>query len=338
LIYDRLVAAIAVLFGRQADEAPAPQAAEPRDDPSLREVCMRAMPVWAKQLETSRHAGDEAVVALSRLFGGTVKRLSNSVAASRSAVAELSGDGGGVLGAIERSDADLRSVASTLEAVQATKDALLEEVKRYAKDLKEMSQTVQHIALQVRLLSFNAAIEAARAGEAGRSFSVVAAEMRELAGLSAQAGTDMIRKVESIEHIDHTLAEMFRNTHGSEKGDSGSIARADTAIRDVNERFKRLTTVLSNVVDVMETEGEGVKREISDALVQLQFQDRVSQIVAHVAGNCTALTQALQQQGDAPLDAERWMQDMSRDFSTEEEFRNLGAPKRLSSVETLTFF
>jgi methyl-accepting chemotaxis protein len=338
LILDKFAAAASVLFGSRTPEVSAPEIAETTDHPSLRELCLRAMPVWAKQLETSRHAGDDAVVALSRLFGGTVKRLSNSVAASRSAVAEMSGDGGGVLGAIERSDADLRSVAETLEAVQATKDALLEEVKRYAKDLKEMSQTVQHIALQTRLLSFNAAIEAARAGEAGRSFAVVAAEMRELAGLSAQAGTDMIRKVESIERIDHTLADMFKNTHGSDQSDAGSIARADTAIRGVMERFKRLTTVLTNVVDVMETEGEGVKREISDALVQLQFQDRVGQIVAHVAENCTALTQTLEQGGEAPLDAERWMKDMSRDFSTEEEFQNLGTPKRLSSVETLTFF
>jgi methyl-accepting chemotaxis protein len=297
------------------------------------------MPVWAKQLDTSRRAGDDAVVALSQLFGGTVRRLSNAVTASRGAVSELSGDGGGMLAAIDRSDADLRGVAETLENLQAAKGAVLEEVKRYAKDLKEMADTVQHIALQVRLLSFNAAIEAARAGEEGKSFAIVAAEMRQLAGMSAEAGATMARKVELIEHIDHTLADMFRSSRGSDESDAGAIARADAAIRDVMERFKRLTTVLSGSVKIMESESEGVSREISEALVQLQFQDRVSQIVAHVAANCTSLTDSLNGDTDAALDADQWMKDMALEFSTHEEFDNLGArPGRARKLENLTFF
>jgi methyl-accepting chemotaxis protein len=200
-----------------------------------------------------------------------------------------------------------------------------------------MSQTVQHIALQVRLLSFNAAIEAARAGEAGQSFSIVAAEMRQLAGMSAEAGGAMTRKVQMIERIDETLADMFRSTTGSNQSDAGAIARADAAIRDVMERFKRLTTVLSNTVEIMESESQNVGREISDALVQLQFQDRVSQIVAHVATNCTSLTGSLKH--DSTLDADRWMKDMALEFSTHEEFDNLGGKAgRARKTETLTFF
>jgi methyl-accepting chemotaxis protein len=297
------------------------------------------MPVWAKQLQTSRRAGDEAVDALSQLFAGTVRRLANAISASRGAVSELSADGDGMLAAIDRSDADLRGVAETLENLLGAKDAMLAEVKRYAKDLKDVSQTVQHIALQVRLLSFNAAIEAARAGEAGQSFAVVAGEMRQLATLSAQAGETMTRKVELIERIDQTLADMFRASAGSSGGEAGAIARADLAIRDVMERFKRLAKVLSGTVEIMEKEGEGVRREISDALVQLQFQDRVSQIVGHVAANCEALTKGLERDPAAALDAGRWMQDMARNFSTHEEFDNLGTPpSRNRQADSLTFF
>lgn len=324
---------------RQASNAPDAQVPARHEGSALRDLCMRAMPVWAKQLQTSRRAGDEAVVALSQLFGGTVRRITNAVAASRGAVSELSGEGGGMLAAIERSDADLRGVAGTLENLQATKGAVLGEVKRYAKDLKEMSQTVQHIALQVRFLSFNAAIEAARAGEAGRSFGVVAAEMRQLAGMSAEAGATMTRKVEMIERIDHTLADMFRSTSGSNESEAGAIAQADAAIRDVMERFKRLTTILSNAVETMESESENVGREISDALVQLQFQDRVSQIVGHVATNFTSLAESLKQGNDAALDGDRWMKDMALDFSTHEEFDNLGGKAgRARKTESLTFF
>src|SRR5258708_3463433 len=74
---------------RQAGKAAARQSPERSDNHALRDLCLRAMPVWAKQLETSRREGDEAVVALSQIFGATVGRLSNAVAASRGAVREL---------------------------------------------------------------------------------------------------------------------------------------------------------------------------------------------------------------------------------------------------------
>ena len=304
---------------------------------ALQDICVRTMPVWAKQLHTSRVEGDQAVAALSSLFSGTVRRLSKAVAASRSAVSELS-VGGGVHATIDRSDEDLRGVAETLRRLQVSKQAILDEVKRSAKDLKEMSQSVQHIALQVRILSFNAAIEAARAGESGQSFGVVAAEMRELARLSAETGAQMTKKVEGIEHIDATLAGLFRDAHGAEQRGDDSIAKAESAIKEVMERFKGLTTKLSGAVETMESESEGVSREISDALVELQFQDRVSQIVAHVADGCTSLNDRVERKSSA-LDANEWIAEMTQSFSTHEEFANLGhAPERAPQLEHMTFF
>ena len=304
---------------------------------ALRDICATTMPVWAKQLNTSRREGDDAVASLSRIFSGTVRRLSTAVKASRKAVSELS-VGGGVHASIDRSDEDLRAVAATLHRLQVSKEAILDEVKRSAKDLKEMSQSIQQIAFQARILSFNAAIEAARAGENGQSFGVVAAEMRELARRSSETGAQMTKKVEGIAHIDATLAELFRNRGTAEEASADSIAKAEAAIRDVMERFKGLTAVLSGAVEVMESESEGVSREISDALVELQFQDRVSQIVAHVADGCASLNERIEHPSSA-LDAEAWIADMARSFSTHEEFANLGhAPASAPKLEHMTFF
>ncbi len=48
------------------------------------------------------------------------------------------------------------------------------------KDIKKISDIIDNLSEQIKIIAFNASLEAARAGDAGRGFSVIAAQIREL--------------------------------------------------------------------------------------------------------------------------------------------------------------
>jgi methyl-accepting chemotaxis protein len=68
---------------------------------------------------------------------------------------------------------------------------------------------VDNIATQTRMLSLNATIEAARVQEQGKAFSVVAAEVRQLADTTKKAAEDIHTLATSSLDISQKIDEMF---------------------------------------------------------------------------------------------------------------------------------
>jgi PAS domain S-box-containing protein len=108
--------------------------------------------------------------------------------------------------------------------------------------------SVTEIADQSNLLAVNAAIEAAKAGEQGKGFAVVAQEIKNLAGQSKQA-TSQVRNI-LFDVQKSTSAAVMATEQGSKAVEAGvkQSAQAGEAIRVLSESSNEAVQAASQIV------------------------------------------------------------------------------------------
>jgi methyl-accepting chemotaxis protein len=187
-----------------------------------------------------------------------------------------------------------------------------------------MAEDVATIAVQTNLVALNAAIEAAHAGASGSSFAVVAQEVRKLSAMSGETGKRIAAKVRIISEA---IVSSRKAAEESTQQESESMADSQMLIASVLSDFKAVTDGLVHSADLLKRESIGIKSEISQALVQLQFQDRVNQIIGHLKGNIERFPQMLEQNrlefeqgaGLRPLDAAALLAELEKTYAMEQE-------------------
>lgn len=150
-------------------------------------------------------------------------------------------------------------------------------VEETSQEMVEIVATIDAIAFQTNLLALNASVEAARAGEAGKGFSVVASEVRTLAGrcstASQQIGSLISTNLESV-------------NDGSER-----VRQTGAAIEDIQ---KSMVQVLENV-GAVRTAGEEQHREISELVQAMGRLDESAKHNASFARSNDEVMQSLSQ-------------------------------------------
>jgi len=314
----------------------------------LEQICDQATPIWVKQIETARSQTEEGITEVAARFAAIVDRLHASAAASQQAAGGGDGaEGGCVVAVLSRSEADLVAVNHSMDVALRERAAMVQDVREliaYTADLKKMATDVGEIASQTNLLALNAAIEAARAGESGRGFAVVADEVRKLSTLSSVTGNKIYEKVNVI---NKAITAVIAVAEKFSEEDTRSVAEAEKTIHRVLDNFKEVASGLSESSEMLRRESEGIRVEISDTLVYLQFQDRVSQILAHVRDNLDGLHARLKQYsaersdgGSPAIDASAWLNTMALGYTTAEQRSNHRDDKAGATPDAteITFF
>lgn len=140
--------------------------------------------------------------------------LENKASDAAMSVRMVSGMMAGVAESLTTTSRELEGYESHVTTARKVSTVLQDEMKRLlevADRIATVLSDIEKVALQTRLLAFNATMEAARAGEQGRGFAVVAGSVKDLAHQTQEAR----EAIRNIGRAAHTTGDQSRALDGS---------------------------------------------------------------------------------------------------------------------------
>ncbi|MCY1364501.1 Methyl-accepting chemotaxis protein (MCP) signaling domain protein [compost metagenome] len=228
-------------------------------------------------------------------------------------------DGARVSEVLHGAQVELPRAVQRLDDSREERERFLVEIRElsgFVAELHGMAEDVATIASQTNLLALNAAIEAARAGESGRGFAVVADEVRKLSSMSGGTGA---RITEKVQVMGRAMEAMVENAERMTEMNSASIQDAEGIVAKVLGELSEGMASQEQRLRMLQDSSRGVEHTVNAVLVELQFQDRVSQITSHVTTDMARLRLRLDDPG-VP-DSQAWLRELETSYTTLEQQR-----------------
>ncbi|MCR2024339.1 methyl-accepting chemotaxis protein [Anaerotruncus colihominis] len=159
----------------------------------------------------------------------------------------------------------------------------MDQINQNAHEIGKISKLMEDIAFQTNILALNASVEAARAGAAGKGFSVVAQEVRNLAEKSSESAQ---KATQMLEHSQEQVDEGY--TYAQQ------TAKTMSDIADISHDVSKIMDGLVDFVQEQKTALDGMAEDIG-AISDIGEQNlSASEQAAAASHEMTQQAQALQ--------------------------------------------
>ena len=177
---------------------------------------------------------------------------------------------------ITRQTASSSKVADEVKVAGETVQGCVERLSETAERIGHIVTLISKISSQTNLLALNATIEAARAGEAGRGFSVVAGEVKQLAAQTAKATNDVGAQISTI------------------KAAVADVAATVKVINEVVARSNTITITIATSIQQQSTVSDDIGENVRKVALQTEIASRAVDDVASLAAETGDRVKALQ--------------------------------------------
>lgn len=174
-------------------------------------------------------------------------------------------------------------------------DERVKELLRTADSIQDITTLISSIAAQTNLLALNATIEAARAGEAGRGFSVVASEVKSLAGQTHKATEEISARVAEIQSATGRTTEAIETI-------TDAISSLDTIARSIRTAVSAQDHATRGIAENVQGAARGTG-EVSAA---------IAQVTQAAAGTGSGASQVMISSQDLTAQADRMREEIGR--------------------------